>query len=91
MSGRADELLFVSQPKTVIFGTAHRVTPTGFDTALGLATATAQADGGDTSSDHWIGDYQGLTASASGFHPVWNDTRTGHLELFTTTVVSTAP
>jgi hypothetical protein len=89
-SGRADQLLFISQPRTVIFGAAYRVTPTGFETALGLATAAAQ-DSADSSSDHWIGDYQGLTASASGFHPVWNDTRTGQLELFTATVSATSP
>jgi hypothetical protein len=89
-SGRADQLLFISQPRTVTFGAAHRVTPTGFETARGLATATAQ-DSADSSSDHWIGDYQGLTASASGFHPVWNDTRTGQLELFTATVSATSP
>ena len=28
--------------------------------------------------------YQGLAAAPGAFHPLWNDTRTGHLELFTT-------
>ena len=34
----------------------------------------------------WIGDYQGITASAGAFHLVWNDTRTGKLGLFAATV-----
>src|SRR5262249_52159598 len=87
-SGRADQLLFISTPRTVNFEAPRSVTPTGFDTALGLATGGADADGDNASSDHWIGDYQGLTASPTGFHPVWNDTRTGRLELFTATIPS---
>ena len=34
----------------------------------------------------WIGDYQGITASAGAFHLLWNDTRTGKLDLFAATV-----
>jgi hypothetical protein len=34
----------------------------------------------------WIGDYQGITAGAGAFHLVWNDTRTGKLDLFAATV-----
>jgi hypothetical protein len=34
----------------------------------------------------WIGDYQGLASTPGAFHPFWNDTRTGRLELFTATV-----
>ena len=33
----------------------------------------------------WIGDYQGLAATAARVHLLWNDTRTGALELFTAT------
>jgi hypothetical protein len=35
----------------------------------------------------WVGDYQGITASAGAFHLVWNDTRTGKLDLFAATVL----
>ena len=30
----------------------------------------------------WIGDYQGIAATGSTFHLVWNDTRTGKLDLY---------
>ena len=34
----------------------------------------------------WIGDYQGLAAGAGMIYPFWNDTRTGHMEIFTAAV-----
>ena len=34
----------------------------------------------------WIGDYQGITAGAGAVHLVWNDTRTGKLDLYAATV-----
>jgi len=34
----------------------------------------------------WIGDWQGIASSAGAFHLVWNDTRTGKLDLFAATV-----
>jgi len=40
---------------------------------------------------HWIGDYQGITATADTFHPIWNDTRTGQLEIFTASVPAHCP
>ena len=45
------------------------------------ATATGQKHGA-----WWIGDYQGITASAGAFHLVWNDTRTGKMDLFAATL-----
>jgi hypothetical protein len=33
-----------------------------------------------------IGDWRGITSSAGAFHLVWNDTRTGKLDLFAATV-----
>jgi len=45
------------------------------------ATATGQKHGA-----WWIGDYQGIAAGAEAFHLVWNDARTGKLELFAATV-----
>ena len=71
--GHVDVLLFISEPCTARFGPPLRVTSRPFEMSLG-------ADG------HWIGDYQGLTATPGAFHPFWNDTRTGHLEIFTATV-----
>ena len=33
----------------------------------------------------WIGDWQGIASGAGAFHLVWNDTRTGKLDLFAAT------
>jgi hypothetical protein len=54
------------------------VTGSSFDPTLGLASG--DGDG----AQHWFGNYQGLAAAPGAFHPLWNDTCTGHLELFTT-------
>ena len=34
----------------------------------------------------WIGDWQGIAGGVGAFHLVWNDTRTGKLDLFAATV-----
>ena len=34
----------------------------------------------------WLGDWQGITSSDGAFHLVWNDTRTGNLDLFAAVV-----
>ena len=34
----------------------------------------------------WLGDWQGIASGADAFHLVWNDTRTGKLDLFAATV-----
>jgi hypothetical protein len=48
--------------------------------------ARGSLPGGAKHGAWWIGDYQGLAASSPGtFHPFWNDTRTGSLQLFTAT------
>jgi hypothetical protein len=78
---RVQLLLWVSTSKGSSFGTPRPVMPSpGFDPALGLSV------GSGPSAAHWIGDYQGLAAAASSFHPLWNDTRTGQMELFTATM-----
>jgi hypothetical protein len=74
--GRAHVVMVTSASAGVSFGPPRTVTGSSFDPILGLATGAAQ---------HWIGDYQGLAATPGAFHPLWNDARTGHLELFTAT------
>jgi hypothetical protein len=65
--------MWVSTSKGSSFGTAQPVTPSpGFDPALSLSG--------------WLGDYQGLAAGGGAFHPLWNDTRTGQMQLFTATL-----
>jgi hypothetical protein len=78
-NGRIDEVLFLSPPHHLHFGPPLRVTTAPFDPHS--PTATGRKHGA-----WWIGDYQGISASAGAFHLVWNDTRTGKLDLFAATV-----
>jgi hypothetical protein len=72
-TGQVDLLLFISAPHTTRFGPPIRATTRPFNPLTG----TQQG---------WIGDYQGLAATPSAFHPLWNDTRTGRLQLYTATI-----
>jgi hypothetical protein len=77
---RVDVDLFVAEPDTLRFAPPVRVTSQPFDPARGTLS------GGSKHGAWWIGDYQGLAASSGAFHPFWNDTRTGQLEIFTALV-----
>jgi hypothetical protein len=76
---RVDVVLFTSVPNTLRFGPPLRVTSRPFDPARGTPS-------GGKHGAWWIGDYQGLAITPGAIHPFWNDTRTGQLELFTTTI-----
>jgi hypothetical protein len=77
--GRIDTVLFRSPARRLSFGPPLTVTNRSFDPARGVQ--------GGKHGAWWVGDYQGLAAStASAVHPLWNDTRTGALELFTAAV-----
>jgi hypothetical protein len=69
-----DVMLFVSEPGQLRFGAPLRVTSQSFD-----PTRASPGKGGSW----WLGDYQGLASTPKAFHPFWNDTRTGQLEIFT--------
>jgi hypothetical protein len=69
--GKASVALMISQPGSLRFGSPITVTDQPFDPAK---------------VNYELGDYQALAATLGAFHPVWNDTRTGELELFTATV-----
>ena len=75
-----DEVLLVSPPGQLSFGRPLRVDTTAFDPSRGSIGSS------DKEGAWWIGDYQGITAAGGAFHLVWNDTRTGNLELFAATV-----
>jgi hypothetical protein len=79
VNGRINQVLLVSRPRQLRFSRPLKVTSTAFDPHS--PTATGQKHGA-----WWIGDYQAITASAGAFHLVWNDTRTGSLELFAAAV-----
>jgi hypothetical protein len=79
-NGRVSEVLLVSQPRELRFGPPRRVTTAPFDPRSRTA--------GGKHGAWWIGDYQGITASGGAFHLVWNETRTGRLDLFSASVRS---
>ena len=77
VNGRVHVVMVTSTSDGASFGPPRTVAGSSFDPMFGPANSAAQ---------HWIGDYQGLAATPGAFHPLWNDTRTGHLELFTATI-----
>jgi hypothetical protein len=77
--GRVDEVLLLSKPHQLRFHAPLRVTTTPFD-------PHSPTESGRKHGAWWIGDYQGITTSAGAFHLVWNDTRTGKLDLYSATV-----
>jgi hypothetical protein len=79
-NGRMDEVLLLSRPKELRFRPPLRVTSASFD-PHNSTTASRGKYGA-----WWIGDWQGIAASAGAFHLVWNDTRTGKLDLYSATV-----
>ena len=79
-NGRVDEVLVVSQVGELRFGPPLRVTTASFN-PLDQTTASRGKYG-----IWWIGDWQGIAGGAGAFHLVWNDTRTGKLDLFAATV-----
>jgi hypothetical protein len=80
-NGRVDVVLLVSQPATLRFGAPRRITTAAFDPAHSPTTAGKHGA-------WWIGDYQGIASSDGAIHLMWNDTRTGQLELFAATVLA---
>ena len=72
-TGQVSVVLFISPPHSTRLGPPLTVTTRPFNPHTG----TQQG---------WIGDCQGLTATPSAFHPLWNDTRTGRLQLFTAAI-----
>jgi hypothetical protein len=71
-----DVVVLVSEPGTARFGPPTQITRHPFDPAY------AQNRGGF----YWLGDYQGIAASQRAIHPFWTDTRTGQMQIFTTSV-----
>jgi hypothetical protein len=71
--GKASVVLMISEPGPLHFGLPITVTGQPFDPAK---------------VNYELGDYQALATTPGAFHPLWNDTRTGELELFTAAVPS---
>jgi hypothetical protein len=79
-NGHVDLVLLVSQRGQLRFGLPRRVTTAPFDPAHSPTTAGKHGA-------WWIGDYQGIASSGGSVHLVWNDTRTGKLELYAATAL----
>jgi hypothetical protein len=78
-SGRVNQVLLISRPRELRFQPPLQVTTTAFD-------PHSPTTSGGKHGAWWIGDYQGITAGAGAFHLVWNDTRTGKLDLYAAAV-----
>jgi hypothetical protein len=78
-NGRVDQILLLSQPRGLRFRPPQRVTTASFDARNGMPS-------GGKHGAWWIGDYQGITAGSGAFQLVWNDTRTGKLDLYSAAV-----
>jgi hypothetical protein len=79
--GRISEVLLLSPPHQLNFSAPLQVTTAPFDPHSSTAT-------GPKHGAWWIGDYQGITAAPGAIHLVWNDTRTGKMDLYAATVRS---
>jgi hypothetical protein len=79
-NNQIDEVLLVSTRGELRFAPPLRVTRTPFD-PLDQATASRGKYG-----IWWLGDWQGIASRPGAFHLMWNDTRTGQLDLFAATV-----
>jgi hypothetical protein len=75
--GRVNLFLARSTTHGTSFGPSQQISSASFDPTL---------SGQQREGSPWIGDYQGLAAGASTIYPFWNDTRTGHMEIFTAAV-----
>jgi hypothetical protein len=75
--GRVDVFLEKSTTHGASFQSIRQVNTASFDPALG---DQHREKGG------WIGDYQGLAAWNEKVYPFWNDTRTGHMGIFTVAI-----
>jgi hypothetical protein len=75
MHGRVAVYLARSTTQGTRFAPSQRISTTAFDP---LTSGPPH--------EPWIGDYQGLAVGRGVIYPVWNDTRSGHMAIFTAAV-----
>ena len=78
-NGRIDQVLLLAPPRDLRFRPPLRVTTASFNPVNSMPS-------GGKHGAWWIGDYQGIAASSGAFQLVWNDTRTGKLDLYAAAV-----
>jgi hypothetical protein len=78
--GRVDVVLWQAAGPEGTFDAGQPITSESFDPAAGITSIDSVPV-----TKHgvwWIGDYQGLATGGGTLHALWNDTRTGNLQLF---------
>ncbi len=78
-NGHVNQVLLASPSTELSFGPPLLVSAAAFD-------PHSPTQAGGKHGAWWIGDYQGITTSAGAFQLVWNDTRTGRLDLYSASV-----
>jgi hypothetical protein len=73
--GKISVVLMLSEPRSLRFGPPITITNHPFDPTKS-----------EFGARWYIGSYQALATTPGAFHPLWTDTRTGHMQLFTATV-----
>jgi hypothetical protein len=76
--GRVGVMLARSTTHGAGFGPLWHITTHPFDPSK----ATVVEGSNPKHGGWWLGDYQGLAVGPGTLYPFWNDTRTGHLEIF---------
>jgi hypothetical protein len=79
-NGHMDEVLLVASSGELRFGRPLRLTTAPFDPLIPTTASRGKY------GIWWLGDWQGIASGAGAFHLVWNDTRTGKLDLFAAAV-----
>jgi hypothetical protein len=83
--GAVQPLMFVSPSGSATFGPARPLTISPF--VPQTANSAGDVDGSlAPAAPAWIGDYQAMATTPGAFHPLWNGSVTGSLELITITV-----
>jgi len=83
--GAVQPVVFVSPSGSARFGPARPLTDSPFVPQT-ANPAGGTDDPGAPAAPAWIGDYQAMATTPGVFHPVWNGSVTGSLELMTLTV-----
>jgi hypothetical protein len=81
-SNDVQPMLFVLHPGDTKFGSPQSLQPGGFHPATTAAPRTSQ-DAADSVRQAWIGDYQALVSTPTGFQALWNAGTGDHLQLLT--------
>jgi hypothetical protein len=89
-SSHVQPLLFVLRHGDTKFGRAQSLQPGGFNPAT-EAAATDSEDSPNNVQTAWVGDYQALVCTPTGFQALWNAGTEGELQLLTEAKTTATP